>query len=95
MSLVCYDEKEEITHKEASLIRNPSFYSAFLDNRIYSKLVDAGITKLEKDSSIGEVVKNGLYCFGLGLDEEYLSAKLLDFTLVLESLLKKKMNVQN
>ena len=88
--LVCYDEKEKIPHKEASLIRNPKFYPASLDDRIYSQLIYAGITTLEKGSSISKVVKDGLYWFVLGLDEEYLSAKLVDFTLVLESVLKKK-----
>jgi len=89
-SLVCYDERRKTSYKEASLIRNPSFYSASLDNRIYSKLIDAGITKLEKDSSISKAIKNGLYWFGLGLDEEYPSAKLVDFAIVLESVLKRE-----
>jgi hypothetical protein len=82
-------------------ISNPStkdtlLNQASLDNKLYRQLLDAGIGELKKSNDISRVVKistvvkDCLYWFGLGLEEEYPSAKLLDFVMVLESLLKKK-----
>jgi hypothetical protein len=64
--------------------------NASLDNKLYNLLLDAGIGELKNPNTISKVVKDCLYWFGLGLEEEYPSAKLLDFVVVLESLLKKK-----
>jgi len=53
-------------------------------------MLESGIGKLQKESTISKVVKECLYWYGLGLDEIYSAAKLVDFVTVLESTLKKK-----
>ena len=68
-----------------SLLRN-----AYLDKKLYKQLKEAGIDELKKPTSISQVIKECLYWFGLGLDEKYPSARLIDFVTVLESTLKKK-----
>ena len=88
--LIAYNETNRIPHSSASLIGDPLLNQAYLDNQLYRQLVDAGIDELKKPNTISKVVKNCLYWFGLGLEEEYPSAKLLDFVMVLESLLKRK-----
>ncbi len=54
------------------------------------QLINAGIDELRKKSDISKVVKECLYWYGLGLDEKYPSARLLNFVTVLESTLKKE-----
>jgi len=88
--LIAYDETNGKTNASASLIGDPVLNQAFLDNQLYRQLVDAGIGELKNPNTISKVVKDCLYWFGLGLEEEYPSAKLLDFVMVLESLLKRK-----
>ena len=88
--LIGYSEENKIPYRDATPVRDLRFYSDYLDDKKYRELIDVGITALEKDGSISKVVKDSLYWFGLGLDEEYPTAKLVDFTLVLESVLKKK-----
>ena len=85
-----YGKRSKICYRDTVPEGNSRSYPAFLDSEKYGDLVNEGITALEKDCSISKVAKDSLYWFGLGLDEEYLSAKLVDFTLVLESVLKKK-----
>ena len=69
-------------------------YNFLVDARIgkdnYELLVNKGIKELEKNTQITKVVKDCLYWFGLGLDEEHPSTRLLNFVTVLESSLKKK-----
>ena len=75
------------THSTKDTLLNNN---ASLDNKLYNLLLDAGIGELKNPNTISKVVKDCLYWFGLGLEEEYPSAKLLDFVMVLESLLKRK-----
>ena len=63
---------------------------AYLNDELYSFLRQKGIVELSKDSSITRVIKECLYWHKVGLDEELLSGKLLNFVTVLESSLKKK-----
>ena len=66
------------------------FVTVQIGKEFYNELVGRGIKELEKPTSISKVVKDGLYWYGLGLDEEYPSARLLNFVTVLEASLKKK-----
>lgn len=88
--LIAYDETDKVTHASASLVGDPLLNQAYLNNQLYKQLIDAGISELRKTDSISKVVKDCLYWFGLGLEEKYPSAKLLNFVMVLESALKKK-----
>lgn len=88
--LIAYDETDKVPCASASLVGDPLLNQAYLNNQLYKQLIDAGISELRKTNNISKVVKDCLYWFGLGLDEEYPSAKLLDFVMVLESALKRK-----
>jgi hypothetical protein len=57
---------------------------------LYNEMLRSGISELKKENSISTVIKECLYWYGLGLDEDYPSARLLNYVTVLESALKKK-----
>lgn len=63
--------------------------SVTLSNKLYRELEQDGIQSLSTLNPITNVVKDSLYWFGLGLDATMESAKLINFTTVLESALKK------
>jgi len=64
--------------------------NAYIDKKLYETLKSEGINELQKDTSIAKVVKECLYWYGLGLDEKYPSARLINFVTVLETILKRK-----
>ncbi|MDI6734908.1 MAG: HEPN domain-containing protein [bacterium] len=93
--LVAYNETDKVPDASASLIGDALLNRAYLNNQLYKQLINAGISELRKTNTISKntiskVVKDCLYWFGLGLEEEYPSAKLLNFVMVLESALKRK-----
>lgn len=63
--------------------------SVKLSNLLCAKLEKLGVQHLSTVTPISNVVKDCLYWFGLGLDVTMESAKLLNFTTVLECALKK------
>lgn len=63
--------------------------SVTLSDRLHKELEQDDIQYLSTLNPITNVVKDSLYWFGLGLDATMKSAKLINFTTVLESALKK------
>ena len=63
--------------------------SVNLSNKLYAELKQDEIQYLSTVNPISKVVKDCLYWFGLGLDATMESAKLMNFTTVLETALKK------
>jgi hypothetical protein len=53
-------------------------------------MLESGIGDLKNGTTISKVVKECLYWYGMGLDEGYPAARLIDFVTVLESALKNK-----
>lgn len=88
--LIVYDETGKSMSTNLSKVGDLLLNHAYLNKEFYNQLVNAGIDELRKRSSISKVVKECLYWYGLGLDEKYPSARLLNFVTVLESALKKK-----
>lgn len=64
--------------------------SVSLSNRLYKEFEQDRIQYLLTVNPISDVVKDCLYWYGLGLDATMYSAKLINFTTVLESALKTK-----
>lgn len=88
--LVVYDETDKSMSANLSKVGELLLNHAYLNNELYTQLKNAGIEELRKPTKISQVVKECLYWFGLGLDEKYPSARLINFVTVLESTLKKK-----
>ncbi|MCD6573943.1 MAG: hypothetical protein J7K95_07620, partial [Thermoplasmata archaeon] len=88
--LVIYNETEKNVITSLSRIGDLPLNSAYLNKDLYGKLKGLGIEELRKNHEIAKVAKECLYWYGLGLDEKYPSAKLLNFVTVLESVLKRK-----
>ena len=78
LNYLCNSEGEQIILK-----------SVRLSNRLYKEFEQDGIQYLSNINPITNVVKDSLYWFGLGLDATMESAKLINFTTVLESALKR------
>lgn len=89
-SLITYDETTKNLSVNLSKVGELLLNHAYIDKNLYKQLQDAGIEELNKDNQISKVVKECLYWFGLGLDEKYPAARLVNFVTVLESILKKK-----
>ncbi|CAG0998837.1 hypothetical protein METP3_03153 [Methanosarcinales archaeon] len=87
--LIVYDETDKSPSINISKVGDMRFNHANLNNKIYNHFKNSGIDELKKESTISKVVKECLYWYGLGLDEKYPSARLLNFVTVLESALKK------
>ncbi|MCD6236367.1 MAG: hypothetical protein J7K13_00230 [Thermoplasmata archaeon] len=92
-NLVVYNETKGETWATLSIVGDLNLNSAYLNEELYDKLRGLGIEELRKNSSISKIAKECLYWYGLGLDEKYPSAKLLNFVTVLESVLKRKEEV--
>src|SRR3989344_4208024 len=88
--LVVYNETDKSMSANLSKVGDLLLNHAYLNNDLYNQLKNAGIEELSKPTRISQVVKECLYWFGLGLDEKYPSARLINFVTVLESTLKKK-----
>lgn len=88
--LIVYNETDKNMSANLSKVGDLLLNHAYLNNDIYIQLKSAGIDELSKPTKISQVVKECLYWFGLGLDEKYPSARLINFVTVLESTLKKK-----
>lgn len=78
LNYLCNSEGESIILKSVSL-----------SNNLYKEFEQDGIQYLSNIITISNVVKDCLYWFGLGLDATMESAKLINFTTVLESALKR------
>ena len=96
-----YNEKKKLSnlsgsgfldqvYSEISKRNNNFLVDAKIGKDNYELLVNEGLKELEKNTQITRVVKDCLYWFGLGLDEENPSTRLLNFVTVLEYSLKKK-----
>lgn len=88
--LTSYNITTERIHNSSSTTGDLPLNHAYLDNDFYSHLKQKGIAELSTNSSITIVVKQCLYWYNMGLEEELPSAKLLNFVTILESSLKKK-----
>lgn len=88
--LIVYDETEKRLSTNLSKVGELLLKTAYLNKEVYKQLKEAGIDELRNVNTVSKVVKECLYWFGLGLDEKYPSAKLLNFVTVLESTLKRK-----
>lgn len=64
--------------------------SVHLNNELYVQLINDGIPNLSNTNTINDVLYQCLYWFGLGLDSTRESTGLINFTTVLESILKTK-----
>jgi len=85
-----YNETRDNLGSSVFRVGDLNLISAYLNKEIYDKLKELGIEELRKENTISKVAKECLYWYGLGLDEKYPSAKLLNFVTVLESVLKRK-----
>jgi len=88
--LILYNEIKGFLTSSVFKIGDLNLDTAYLNRGLYDKLKELGIEELRKESTIAKVAKECLYWYGLGLDEKYPSAKLLNFVTVLESVLKRK-----
>ncbi|CAD6494848.1 MAG: hypothetical protein EMLJLAPB_00978 [Candidatus Argoarchaeum ethanivorans] len=88
--LMVYDEINRCMTTSLSTVGDLPLNHAYLSKEFYNQLIDAGINGLKEICSISKVVRECLYWWGLGLDEKHPSAKLLNFVMVLESILKRK-----
>lgn len=87
--LIVYGETDKSLSRDSYKVGDLQLNHAFLNKNIYDQLINNGIGELKKESTISKVVKECLYWYGLGLDEKYPSARLLNFVTVLESALKR------
>lgn len=87
--LITYDINNGNLKIDHSKVGDLPLNTAHLDKRYYAELKKMGIDELKKVNSISEIVRKGLYWYGLGLEEKFPSAKLLNFVTVLETVLKK------
>ncbi len=89
-SLISYNENTKDLSCNMAKVGELLLNHAYLDQKLYAQLKNAGIEELTKQTQISSVVKECLYWFGLGLDEKYPAARLINFVTVLESTLKRK-----
>jgi hypothetical protein len=89
-SLIVHDNIEKSVSVDTRRVGDTILKRAKLSSELYNKMLESGIAELKKENAISKVVKECLYWYGLGLDESYPVAKLIDFVTVLESALKKK-----
>jgi len=88
--LIVYDATEGSVSTNIERVGDSPVNKAKISPDLYASMVENGIEELLKDSEISRVVKDCLYWYGLGLDEDYLAARLLYNVTILEAVLKKK-----
>lgn len=86
-SFIIGEEKVNVLNSTSG---DSKFQPIYLNETVYSYLQYSGINDLENNNSITKVVRNCLHWYGMGLDEELQSAKLLNYITVFESVLKKQ-----
>ncbi len=84
-----YNISKKVPEKSSTTIGDMPLNRACLNANLYTSLEKKGINTLSNNNSISKIIKQSLHWFGIGLDEEMPSAKLLNFVTVLESVLKK------
>jgi hypothetical protein len=89
-SLIVHEKTDKSISTDMKRVGNTLLKRAKISSELYNKMLESGIGELKKENSISRVVKECLYWYGLGLDESYPAAKLINFVTVLESALKKK-----
>lgn len=89
-AIISYNEQNKDLSCNLSKVGELLLNHAYIDQNLYNQLKNAGIEDLRSQNQISKIVKECLYWFGLGLDESYPSARLINFVTVLESTLKKK-----
>lgn len=89
-SLIGFNMQKKTLSCSGSKVGEQLLNHAYLNQNLYNQLKEAGICELKNNNSISKVVKECLYWFGLGLEEAYPSARLINFVTILESTLKKK-----
>lgn len=89
-SFIVHDTEDKSVSVDMERIGDSIVKKSKLSSELYSQFLESGIGDLKRDTEISKVVKECLYWYGLGLDETYPAAALIDFVTVLESTLKKK-----
>ena len=89
-SLIVHDTTDKSVSVDMKRVGDSPLKKSQVSSEVYNHMLESGIGELQKENSISKVVKECLYWYGLGLDENYTAAKLIDFVTVLESTLKKK-----
>lgn len=89
-SLIVYDVLERSVSTDIARVGDSPINKARINSELYDRMLESGISDLSADNNISRVVKDCLYWYGLGLDENYPAARLLYFVTILEAVLKKK-----
>ncbi len=87
--IICHEDCVE-TSSELIRTGNPVLSRTRLCSGLYDDMVACGISELARENEINKVIKECLYWYGMGLDENYPASKLINFVTVLESVLKKR-----
>ena len=88
--IIRYNKTKQISGRGLYKMGDLPTNHAFLNNDYYTYLEKEGIKDLSNQSSINKVVKDCLHWYGIGLDENMPSARLLIFVTILETALKRK-----
>ncbi len=89
-NLIVYNYFDKSVSASIERIGDPSLGNAIITPERYAQMLELGIGELLKESEISKVVKGCLYWYGLGLDEKFPAAQLVNFVTVLESALKRE-----
>jgi hypothetical protein len=89
-SLIVHDKTDKSVSADMKRVGDTILKRAKMSSDLYNKMLESGIGELKKENTISRVVRECLYWYGLGLDESYPAARLLNYVTVLESALKKK-----
>ena len=89
-NLIVYNYFDKSVSASIERIGDPSLGNAIITPERYAQMLELGIGELLKESEFSKVVKGCLYWYGLGLDEKFPAAKLVNFVTVLESALKRE-----
>ncbi len=89
-SLIVYNKTDKSGSVDMKRVGDIRVKMAKMSSELYNKMLESGISDLKKENAISKVVKECLYWYGMGLDETYQAARLINFVTVLESALKKK-----
>jgi len=87
---IVFNKTKNIVSSNISTLGTLRLNHAYLNKDFYDNIKIAGIEQLKFDSLMSKVTKESLYWFGLGLEEKYPAASLVNFVTVLEAILKKK-----
>jgi len=88
--LIVYDNTDKSVSADMERVGDTILKRAKMSSELYNKILESGIGELKRENTVSKVVKECLYWYGLGLDENYPAARLINFVAVLESALKKK-----